>query len=117
MHAAEISYPEAISACVDACQRCHQSCLEEVTRLLETEPGASTSKVFASLVACIGILRVTAEMLLQDSDVHEEAARLCAASCRTCATLCNGIEGMEACMKACIDCAQCCEHAAGRKAA
>ena len=111
------NYAEAMSRCIDACQQCHHSCLEEAQRLLETVPGASASEVFAALVNCIGIARLTAEMLLTDSGSHQEACELCAKACRTCAELCKAELAMAGCMKACLKCAHCCDAAGDKVAA
>lgn len=103
------TYAEAMSACVDACQRCHHTCLDASRRLLETTPGAGASKLFVALVSCIGMARLTAEMLLTDSGSHQEACRLCAKACRICAELCQSDASMQGCMEACLECAQYCQ--------
>jgi hypothetical protein len=111
------NYPEAMSRCIDACQRTHHSCLEAAQHLLESHSNAGGSKLLEALTHCIGITRLTAEMLLTNSGSHEEACDLCIKSCRECAELCKGNPDLEACMKSCLDCVHCCQVAADKAAA
>jgi hypothetical protein len=106
------NYPEAMSGCIDACQKCHHSCLEAAQRLLESQPNISGSKLLSALTHCIGMTRLTAEMLLTDSSAHAEACELCKKACLDCAELCKGNPDLEACMKVCLECAHCCQFEA-----
>jgi hypothetical protein len=115
--AATISAPEVMSSCLDACQRAHHACLEQSVRLLETVPGARGSALLTALTTCIGITRITAEIILIEAMGHREACELCATACRACADLCNTTAGMEDCEKACLNCAQCCDAAREKLAA
>lgn len=81
------TYPEAMSACIDACQRCHHSCVEAAQRLLEKQSNISGSKLMTALIHCIGATRLSAEMLLTDSGSHLEACEFCKQACRECAEL------------------------------
>lgn len=117
MAAFSVNHPEAMSRCIDACQRAHHSCLEAAQRLLETQSSAGGSKLLDALTHCIGMTRLTAEMLLTDSGSHEEACELCAKICRDCAEVFKGDPDMDSCIKACLECAHCCQLAADKAAA
>lgn len=105
------TYAESMSGCIDACQRCHHSCLEAAQHLLETQPNIAGSKLLDALVHCIGSTRLTAEVLLTDSGSHAKACDLCKKACRDCAEACKGNPELEACMKSCLECAHCCQLA------
>lgn len=117
MTTASSNHAEAMSRCIDACQRAHHYCLEAAQRLLETQPNVSGSKLLEVLTHCVGVTRLTAEMLLTDSGSHEIACELCAKNCKECAYVCKGAPELEACMKSCLECAQCCDSAGGKVAA
>lgn len=108
---------EAMSRCIDQCQLTHHSCLAAAQRLLERHWNTSASKLMDGLTHCIGMTRLTAEMLLTDSGAHQEACDLCAKTCRECAEACKGDPELESCMKACLECAHCCQLASDEAAA
>jgi hypothetical protein len=113
---ASTSTPETMSSCVDACQRCHHACLEHSIRLLEAVSDAQNSKLLSALTTCIGMTRITAEIILIEAVGQGEACELCAAACRACVELCT-TANMEDCKKACLDCADCCDAAREKLAA
>jgi hypothetical protein len=117
MPAFSASYAEAMSRSIDACQRTHHSCLEAAQTLMESHPNTGGSKLLQALTHCIGVTRLTAEMLLSNSGSHAQVCGLCITSCRECAELCKGNPDLEACMKSCLECAHVCQIAAERAAA
>lgn len=117
MQTFEHSHVEAMSSCVDACQKCHRACLDAAQHLLEAQPGISGSELFAALSRCIGMTRIAAETVLADTVEHDEACQACAAACLACAGLCQAQPGLGECVKICFECARCCQAAMDSQAA
>jgi len=79
----------AMQACIEACSRCHQVCLQTaMNHCLNT-----------------GGKHVEAE--------HFRLMMNCAEICEACAASCERIGAMDECVKACRDCAESCREMAG----
>lgn len=105
--------PSDVQACIDACLRCHQSCLGGAARhCLEAggphvEPGH-----FRLMLACAEICRAAAAVMLAGVPQHAAVCGACAEICDACAESCAALDGMEDCVAACRACADSCRRMA-----
>jgi hypothetical protein len=113
---ASTSTPETLSSCLDACQRCHHTCLEHSIQLFKAASDVRDLQLLTALTTCIGMTRITAEIILIEAVGQGEACERCAAACRACVELCTAAD-MDDCRKACLDCADCCDAAREKLAA
>ena len=105
----------AMDDCIDACTRCHATCVETITHcLIRGGPHAAPAHI-ALLSTCADICRTSADAMLRGSDAHVHTCRACAAICRLCADACAAMGDdatMQRCAEACRRCAEHCERMA-----
>lgn len=100
-------------ACIDACTRCHQTCLGMAAgHCLElggkhVEPGH-----LRLMLACAEICRSSAAVMLAQVEQHATVCRACADICEACADDCARIGDMDECVAACRACAESCRSMA-----
>lgn len=113
MHTPAHRMEEAMQACIDACVRCHQVCLQTATNYcLETGGRHLEPEHFRLMLACAEICRVSADFMLMDSRFHHRVCGVCAEICEACATDCERVGDMAHCVEACRSCAQSCRQMA-----
>ena len=102
-----------MQACIEECLRCYQSCLGmAMNHCLEAggrhvEPGH-----FKLMMACAEICRTSAHFMLINTPHHKHTCAECAEICEECARNCDGLDGMEECVKRCRACAESCRRMA-----
>jgi hypothetical protein len=102
--------PAELGPCIDACERCHRTCMRAAMRFALEQGGRHTEpEYFRLLIACQIVSRLTADSLLAGLPLYEHVCALCARICRDCAAACSQLEAMEECTGACTKCAECCE--------
>jgi hypothetical protein len=98
-------------ACIDACQACHNACLDTATVycLEQGWPHAERRHV-RLLLDCAAMCDISAGFLLRGSPLHDRTCALCADLCRLCADDCERFNDgrMDDCAHACRDCAEVC---------
>lgn len=104
-----------MKSCIDACQRCHATCLQTAMQHCLQAGGPHTEpKHFQLMMACAEICRTSAALMLIGSPSHLMQCDLCAKICEECAADCERIGGMEECVAACRACAKECRQVASR---
>lgn len=106
------SHSEHMQACIDACTRCHQTCLHTVTHCLEKGGKHADAAHITLLLDCAQICAASADFMTRHSAQHATTCRACAEICRACAASCDAMaddEMMRACAEECRRCAESCE--------
>lgn len=97
--------------CIDACTRCHQTCLNTATcYCLEMGGSHVEADHFRLMLNCAEICRTSEAFLLSGSRFHDPLCRLCADICEACAVSCEKIGEMDDCVAACRECAKVCRE-------
>ena len=101
-----------LQACITACTRCHQICLQMgMTHCLETGGKHVEANHFRLLMNCAEICQTSANFLLSGC-VQHSLCELCAEMCEACAADCERVGDMDECVKACRNCAETCHQMA-----
>lgn len=99
----------AMQDCIDACIRCHRTCLHEaMTHCLEAGGEHVEPDHFRLMLDCADICRTSADFMLRSSALHGLTCGVCAQVCERCADSCDAIDGMQACAATCRTCAEHC---------
>ena len=103
-----------MQACIEACTRCHQVCLDTVTHCLEMGGRHADAAHIRMLLDCAEICQTSANFMLRGSDLHARVCALCAEVCERCAQDCETFEEdfMQACAQECRRCAESCRRMA-----
>ena len=100
--------------CIDACSRCHQTCLREaMNRCLESGGKHIEAEHFRLMMSCAEICQTAANFMLGSWPHSNQICQVCAEICDTCAQSCEQVGGMEDCAKICRECAESCRQMAG----
>lgn len=100
----------AMKDCVEACQRCHQMCLQmAMTHCLEQGGKHVEPAHYRLMINCAEICQTSANFMLSQSPCYASVCRVCAEICKACADSCEQIGDMDDCVRACRECAQRCE--------
>jgi hypothetical protein len=100
----------AMSACIDECLRCYQTCLSMAMGHCLEAGGEHTAKPhFTLMMACAEVCRTAAHLMLIGSPHHRHLCAQCVDICSECAADCERIGGMEDCVEACRACARACQ--------
>ncbi|TRW15109.1 four-helix bundle copper-binding protein [Glacieibacterium frigidum] len=98
-----------IQACIEACNRCHGSCLAMAFNHCLDQGGDHVAPPHFRLMAdCAQICATAADFMLRSSVHHAAICAACADVCDACADSCEGLDGMEDCVAACRACAESC---------
>ncbi|MBE9607409.1 four-helix bundle copper-binding protein [Acetobacteraceae bacterium H6797] len=98
-----------MQACIDACLRCHATCLSMAMNHCLPMGGKHTEpEHFKLMMACAEICRSSAAFMLIGTRHHRHTCRECAEICEECAASCEALGGMEDCVAACRECARHC---------
>ena len=102
---------ENMQDCIDACTRCHQTCLETaMNECLEKGGKHVESGHFRLMLNCAEICQTSANFMLSSSDFCIQVCEVCAEICEACADSCEQMEGMDECVQACRECARTCRE-------
>lgn len=103
--------PTDMQSCIDACLRCHSTCLGMAAgHCLEANGRHVEPAHFRLMLACAEMCRTAADMMLINTPHHKQTCRLCADICEECADSCEQIGGMEICAQECRRCAESCRR-------
>ena len=104
----------AMRSCIDACQSCHEVCIETVAHCLEMGGKHSEAGHIRSMTDCAQICAVSADFMLRGSPSHSDVCDVCADICDECAESCEALEGaeMKRCAEQCRSCAESCREMA-----
>lgn len=100
-----------MQACIDACTRCHQVCLDTIQYCLSMGGDHADPAHIALLQDCAQICATSADFMLRGSDFHPSTCSVCADVCEACADDCDTFEGdetMARCAEICRACAESC---------
>lgn len=105
--------PSDMQACVEACLRCHSTCLGMSSHhCLEAGGKHVEAQHFRLMLACAEMCRASAAMMLIGTEHHRASCRACAEVCDACAKSCEEVGAMEECVQACRACAEHCHKMA-----
>lgn len=103
-----------MQSCIDACNRCYQTCLHEaMTHCLESGGKHVAADHFRLMMNCAEICQTSVNFMLSSSAFSNQVCRVCAEVCDACAKSCEQISGMEDCARVCRECARHCREMAG----
>lgn len=101
-------------SCMDACNICHQICLQTaMTQCLESGGKHVQPEHLRLIMNCAEICQTSSNFLLSSSTFSEQICRVCCDICEACAESCEKIGDMEECAMACRDCAENCRNMRG----
>ena len=97
-------------ACIDACQSCHDICIETLQHCLTTGGKHAAPDHIRTLMDCVRICETSADFMLRGSPLHVHTCAACAAVCEACAASCDQLGGaeMKRCAEECRRCADSC---------
>jgi hypothetical protein len=103
-----------IQSCIDACNRCHQTCLHEaMNHCLESGGKHVEASHFRLMMNCAEMCQTSANFMLSSSEFSGQVCALCAEICEACADNCEQVGDMDDCVAACRECAQTCREMSG----
>ena len=109
------STTQNMQSCIDACNRCYQTCLHEaMNRCLESGGKHVAPDHMRLLLNCAEICQASANFMLSSSRYSKQICQLCAEICDACASSCEQIGGMEDCARTCRECAASCREMTGK---
>jgi hypothetical protein len=104
---------QAMQACIEACNHCHQVCLQTaMNHCLEAGGKHIEAGHFRLMMSCAEICQASANLQLISSPFHRRLCGLCAEICEACAEDCEKMGGMDECVEACKACAESCRQMA-----
>src|SRR5262245_11014842 len=79
-----------MKACIEACQACHEACMETTATLRMRGPGDDGQ--IGALLDCADLCRLTASFVARDSPLHAMVCTLCADACQRAARDCERLD-------------------------
>jgi hypothetical protein len=108
-----IATASAIKNCIEACQRCHQVCLQTaMTYCLQQGGPHAKADHLRIMLNCAELCQTAANFMLSEAPQHTSVCGVCAEVCAACALSCEQIGQMDECAKVCRHCARECERMA-----
>lgn len=102
---------QGMQACIDACQQCHNICLQAaMTQCLHMGGKHVEAEHIRLMINCSEICQTAANFMLSQSALHSVICAACAQVCHACATNCEQVGDMDECVQACRRCAEACEE-------
>lgn len=102
-----------MQACIEACNRCHQVCLQTAMNFCLSQGGNHVEPShFRLMMNCATICETSANFMLSGSDYHQRVCGVCAEICEACAADCESLGDMDDCVEACRSCAASCRQMA-----
>jgi hypothetical protein len=97
--------------CIDACQVCHDICLElAMTHCLRLGGKHVEEEHLRLMINCSEICQTAANFMISNSSMHAVVCAACAEVCDSCADSCERVGDMETCVQVCRRCANTCEE-------
>ena len=81
---------DEMKAAIEACQACHDACMETTAKLRMRGPGDEGQ--IGALLDCADLCRLAANFLARDSPLHAMACALCADACQRAARDCERVD-------------------------
>lgn len=104
---------DPMEACIDACLACYRTCHTAAMNHCLTRGGEHLSPAhFRLMTSCAEMCRASAHIMMSGTALHVHSCRACAEICEACADDCARLDGMDDCVKACLDCAAHCRKMA-----
>lgn len=102
-----------MQACIEACSRCHDICLQTAMNYcLETGGKHVEATHFRLIMNCAEICQTSVSFQLSSSTFQHRICEICAEICEACADECEKLGGMNECIEACRACAENCRQMA-----
>ncbi|ABI59576.1 protein of unknown function DUF326 [Nitrosomonas eutropha C91] len=102
-----------MQSCINACNRCHQTCLHEaMTHCLESGGKHVAPDHMRLMLNCAEICQTSANFMLSNSSLSSQVCRVCAEVCDACAKSCEQVGDMDECINTCRECADSCHQMA-----
>ena len=102
-----------MQACIDACLSCYQTCIGMASNhCLEAGGKHVEPEHFRLMLSCAETCRTCAHLMLIGSSAHKHQCRACAGVCAACASSCEDVGDMDACVRACQICEETCRRMA-----
>lgn len=98
--------------CIDACQACHNVCLQAALGHCLEMGGKAEPEHFRLMIDCAEMCQASANLMLSESRFHSQSCQLCAEICEACADSCTEIGKMDECVQTCRRCAHGCRKMA-----
>ena len=102
--------------CIEACNRCHQVCIETMNHCLEKGGKHAAADHIRTLADCAEICQTSANFMMRGSNLHASTCRACADVCEACAKSCDAMaddDMMKRCAEVCQRCSESCAQMAG----
>ena len=100
---------EDMRKCIEACQSCHEICLETIDHCLTQGGKHAAPDHIRTLTDCAQICETSADFMIRGSDLHRHICHACAEICEQCAISCEKLPGAE--MKICAEeCRRCADE-------
>jgi hypothetical protein len=111
---AHIEHNAAMRSCIDACQSCHEVCVETLTHCLMMGGEHAEADHIRTMSDCAQICATSADFMLRGSPSHQDVCAVCADICDECAESCDALDGdeMKRCADQCRACAESCREMA-----
>jgi hypothetical protein len=106
---------ERMRACIQECNRCHETCEETVLHCLEMGGQHAEPNHIRTMLDCAQICKTSADFMLRMSKFHGEICGVCADVCERCEAECERFKDdqmMQRCADACQSCARLCHEMA-----
>ncbi len=95
----------ALQNCIEACLRCHQTCLGMAsTHCIEIGGKHADPEHLRLMFDCAEICRTAADFMIRKSAFHTALCVVCSDICEACALSCEEIGEMDECVEACRAC-------------
>lgn len=105
-----------VTKCIKNCLSCERVCLETFHYCLENKGTAFSGKHLSLLQFCVETCRLSARLLIAESEFHHQACELTYEIATACAIECERYEGDDVfkhCAEVCRRCAEACRGMAG----
>lgn len=109
----------AMQDCIQACQACHNICVETTQHCLQMGGEHTRPEHIRLMLDCAEICQTSANFMLRGSALHAYTCGACAEVCERCAQDCARFTDdptMQRCAEACRSCARSCRDMAGHAA-
>lgn len=102
--------------CIEACQQCHDACVEAIAYCLARGDRHAEPEHISLLLDCARACVASTDSMLRGSPVHDLLCNACAEVAQHCAASCQEFgddQQMQACARQCLRCADSCRAMSG----
>ncbi len=111
--AQQMTHSTEVQQCIDACQKCHDICLQTaLTHSLRAGGKHAAEEHLRLMINCSEICQTSANFMLSGSSLHGAVCAACAEICDACGKSCEQVGDLDECLQACRQCAASCEDMA-----